>query len=471
MSVSAKIKFTQGGLNPAPGIALIGVLTTPVVVTNADNSNVEIFQWEVIDKPPTSAVPSGIVAVGPVSSFTFVPDQPGGYHIHLRTTDLAGNTSDDFRVFQVPEPSGYVIPPFDALAPALNFSGQKRGWAKAMEELLRHLLAGAGGGGAVVFDDAVPADKSTIRSDRLKQNPVDNPKLGITNLSSDSIGTSPGVVAAYATIGGGDRSDIDANSSYGTIGGGFKNAIKGQFGTVGGGNDNQAGSEFDVFGTEAVVCGGSLNRARGWDSVIAGGTSNTVDPAAVQGLICGGQNGTVSAQNGTIINGYFCAAIGAFSTAHGDACLASGFHSYAKGVNTVASRPFQSSEGQYGGGLGAGAQSCRMAVSFVSATSTNSDFTLDDGVAYLVRVSCTMKQIAGAKRAGFERTMLVHGAGGVAVIDQDIAGPNNAALNMGSGYTLVMSVAGNAIVATLNGGADAFNAGLLYEWVEANDAL
>jgi hypothetical protein len=42
---------------------------------------------------------------------------------------------------------------------------------------------------------------------------------------------------------------------------------------------------------------------------------------------------------------------------------------------------------------------------------------------------------------------------------------------MGTGYTLVMSVVGNAIVATVNAGVDGYNAGILYEWTEANDAL
>ena len=329
-------------------------------------------------------------------------------------------------------------------------------------------------GGAVVFDDAVPANLSTIRSARLQQSQVDNTKPGITNLSSDTSGTSPGAVADFATIGGGDRNDIDVNSLYGTIGGGSQNSVKGQWGTVGGGFLNQAGSEFDALGTEAVVCGGSGNKARGWDSAIVGGTGNSIDPTAIQGLILCGQNGTVTGQNDTIINGYFCTASGGFSTViNGPGCVASGAYSTVVGQQAFASRPHQHSQGRYSavGGTGSGAQSCRMPVTFDSGQLANSDFTLDDGVAYLVRVSCTMKQIGGAKRAGFERTMLVHGAGGVAVIDQDIAGPNNAALNMGTGYTLVMSAAGNAIVATLNAGADNVNAGLLYEWVEANDAL
>lgn len=128
--------------------------------SNEDNSGVEIFTWEVIDKPPTSAVPSGIISSGPAATFQFTPDAAGGYLIHLKTADLAGNVADDFRAFQVPEPSGYIIPPFGAGADALNFGGQSRGWAKYVEEMLRHLLTAGGGGtpggspGQVQFNNA-----------------------------------------------------------------------------------------------------------------------------------------------------------------------------------------------------------------------------------------------------------------------------------------------------------------------------
>jgi hypothetical protein len=101
----------------------------------------------------------------------------------------------------------------------------------------------------------------------------------------------------------------------------------------------------------------------------------------------------------------------------------------------------------------------------------DSTFTLENGLAYLVRVYCVLNKIGALQIAAFERTMLVHAAGGVAVIDQDIPGVNNAALNMGSGYTLVMSAVGPAIVATVNALADAVNVSLCYEWIEQNDAV
>lgn len=140
MAVSALIKFVQGASTPPAGEALIGVLTTPVTCSNGDNSNVANFEWEMIDRPPGSVVPLGIVAVGLVPTFMFIPDVRGGYHLHLTTMDLAGNQAEDFRVFQVPEVSGHVIPPLDAVQAALNFGAQSRGWAKYLEDLLRFVL-------------------------------------------------------------------------------------------------------------------------------------------------------------------------------------------------------------------------------------------------------------------------------------------------------------------------------------------
>lgn len=149
MAVAAKIKFVQGMSDPPAGEALIGVAAVEVVVTNQNNSNVETYEWEMVDAPPGSSVSTGIMASGGVSTVSFTPDLPGGYILRLTVLDLAGNKATDFRVFQIVEASGYLIPPFTATANALNFSGQTRGWAKYLEEMLRYLLLGGGGGGGV----------------------------------------------------------------------------------------------------------------------------------------------------------------------------------------------------------------------------------------------------------------------------------------------------------------------------------
>jgi hypothetical protein len=145
MAVTAKIKFVQGALTPPPGEALIGVTGVPVTASNEDNSNVETMTWTVVDVPPTSAVPIGVQHFGSPINYIFTPDRSGGYLLWLTVTDLAGNRADFELVFQVEEPSGFVIPPFMATAPMLNFGAQKRGWAKYIESILRALLALGGG--------------------------------------------------------------------------------------------------------------------------------------------------------------------------------------------------------------------------------------------------------------------------------------------------------------------------------------
>lgn len=186
MAVTAAVKFTQGVTTDAAGRALIGALTTPVVASNGNNSNVVFWEWEVIDSPPGSAVPVGIVLSGSVASYTFVPDVRGGYHIKLTTRDLAGNTAVDFRVFQVLETTGRAIPPFNAVANALNFAGQLRGWAKYLEQYL-HAIDNAGSGGAFVLADI--ADTSSLAAEiRNIYGEIDR----IANPSTTTLPSTPG---------------------------------------------------------------------------------------------------------------------------------------------------------------------------------------------------------------------------------------------------------------------------------------
>jgi len=151
MSVSASIKFVQALNVGVPGVALLGVLATPVVATNGNDSEVVSWTWSWIDTPAGSLIPRGLIADGVVPSITFAPDARGGYLLELVTKDLAGNQARDLRTFQVAEASGYLIPPFVATDRSFNILGQTRGWAKALEELLRYLISGVGGGGSVAI--------------------------------------------------------------------------------------------------------------------------------------------------------------------------------------------------------------------------------------------------------------------------------------------------------------------------------
>lgn len=152
MPVVASIAFKQGATVGAPGYALIGTDGTAVTVSNGNDAAVENWLFEVVDAPPTSAVPRGVIQNGTLPTYTFTPDVPGGYEFHLVVTDQFGNFAEDFRVFQVAEPSGRYITSFKATDLALNFtippatSPNARGWAPLMEAYLRtvdNLVTGA----------------------------------------------------------------------------------------------------------------------------------------------------------------------------------------------------------------------------------------------------------------------------------------------------------------------------------------
>ena len=143
MSVSAAISFKQGVSTSAPGVSLIGVDGSSVTASNGNNTNVVNWLYEWIDVPPTSVIPHGVVQNGALPTYSFTPDVTGGFLLHLVTTDAFGNFAEDFRVFQVPEASGRIIPPFKGSDVSLNFIisavMNTRGWAPFMEAYLREL--------------------------------------------------------------------------------------------------------------------------------------------------------------------------------------------------------------------------------------------------------------------------------------------------------------------------------------------
>lgn len=139
--MTAAIAFTQGLSSSAPGFALLGVAGTIVTASNGSNAGVTTWTWSLVDVPPTSLLTIGQISTSPTAHFT--PDRPGGYLIHLITTDALGSKSEDFRCFQIAEPSGHIIPPFTAKADALNFLfhgvPNTRGWASFQEEYDRYI--------------------------------------------------------------------------------------------------------------------------------------------------------------------------------------------------------------------------------------------------------------------------------------------------------------------------------------------
>jgi hypothetical protein len=133
MTVSSSLAFTQGLQVGAPGVAIIGVDGTAVVASNGNNANVVTWTFAMVDVPPGSALPIGIVQTGSSPTYTFTPDITGGYLLELTVFDSSGNFAIDYRTFQVPETSGRIIVPFKGTDASLNFIISSvmnlRGWA------------------------------------------------------------------------------------------------------------------------------------------------------------------------------------------------------------------------------------------------------------------------------------------------------------------------------------------------------
>jgi hypothetical protein len=149
MTLAASIKFVQGVTIGTPGVALLGATGTNVTASNGlDSPDVVRSKWTMIGVPGGSSVPTGLMSDGPQKTVIFLPDVRGTYHVELVVFDASGSQKKSRLCFGILETTGRLIPAFDAEAPALNFGGQLRGWAKYMEEYLRAVDSGGGGGGS-----------------------------------------------------------------------------------------------------------------------------------------------------------------------------------------------------------------------------------------------------------------------------------------------------------------------------------
>jgi hypothetical protein len=143
MAVTALIQFNQGGPGTA-GQAFEGTIAGGLVtVTNDDDTGVSTFTFTMLDVPPTSAVPTGVMTTGaPPSSATFTPDVPGTYRVQLEVTD--GTPDVDIRCFGVRNARGVIVPPYQRnpdpkplpgsgypgeKPDEQNYGAQARGWS------------------------------------------------------------------------------------------------------------------------------------------------------------------------------------------------------------------------------------------------------------------------------------------------------------------------------------------------------
>ncbi len=174
-AVSCQIVFSQDLITTPPGVALLGVITDPVTISNGNDSNVGQWTFEVIGAPPTSSLTIGIVQVGTIPTFTFIPDVPGGYLFRLTVQGSNGEIAQDLRVFQTPETSGRIIPPFKSTDDSLNFfigiTQNLSGWANTQGDYDRAIDILAPGSGISSLNGMTGPAVSIIGTDGVFAQP------------------------------------------------------------------------------------------------------------------------------------------------------------------------------------------------------------------------------------------------------------------------------------------------------------
>lgn len=109
------------------------------------------YVWDVLDKPPGSAVPANLGSGPLFQSTTFTPDVPGTYRIRLITN---GGASSSIRLVAITKDStgvnvnrGWRYLAFDERDEEANFAGNTRGYAPDWEFILTDIIANLTGGG------------------------------------------------------------------------------------------------------------------------------------------------------------------------------------------------------------------------------------------------------------------------------------------------------------------------------------
>lgn len=189
----------------------------------------------------------------------------------------------------------------------------------------------------------------------------------VGGLSGNSV--TEGVIAA--TIGGGGRSGEPnrVTDSYGTVGGGQRNAA-GNGGLDGGTHATVAGGHFNAAsGGEATVGGGFSNRATGTTSTIGGGYRN--EASDIYATVGGGQSNVASGLESTVPGGGFNTALGnnSFAAGRGAQALHNGSFVWADtaddGVASTADNQFLI---RAWGGVGINTNSPRATLGLVGST-------------------------------------------------------------------------------------------------------
>jgi hypothetical protein len=122
---------------------MVGVEGVLVAVSNADDTGVVSWEWELLDSPLNSALVPGVLGTAATTSFT--PDNPatpGCYRIKLTVQGADGSVACDVKNFAVPTSQGWILPPFKATAAELNFPGNEEGWESLLNEIFLSISVG-----------------------------------------------------------------------------------------------------------------------------------------------------------------------------------------------------------------------------------------------------------------------------------------------------------------------------------------
>ncbi len=384
------------------------------------------------------------------------------------------------------------------------------------------------GGGflPVVFDDAVPANYSNIRSNRLANQSLfqDNSLIGMVDLSSNTGTTgSLGVRGNYATCVGGDMPSIVGDyaggggyrinaRSLGAWAFGYASFADGECCFAAGRSVVAGRIPTDPLGeAKFAICIGASSNATGQGAICLGGNNNaTADRSTCIGFGCAasdsgavamGVSSTASASQafgagGGQSSGVGGAAFGATTNASdygftsGNSCTTSNGASYAIAQGLLCSvisgathgRAFgrQSTSVRIGqeawsGGQFAAVGDAQWSKYQVKGTSTNgsaaalvdlggNNLTLENGKCYAVKATTIAGRTDAAGRAMFIHDLLVHCTTGTAVIDNDNA---TLAVANGTAWTVAYTAVTNTILCTFTGTAAQTIRGVTtYEWTE-----
>lgn len=308
----------------------------------------------------------------------------------------------------------------------------------------------------------------------------------ISGGASNSIGTFSGGDSGRGTIGGGFNNKIGSLVGEGfgpsaTISGGQYNIISNGFaGVISGGGTNSIKSPVNLGTSYGTISGGNNNNILDADSsIIAGGVSNNIngndgyDGFAVGVFVAGRFNtanpnpvGSRKNVQDSCLIGFGNSTSAQYSFAFGRNCTITedGYYGFAIGRSSKSNRPGQLSYGSLSNFFGnpGNAQSGIMHIGAIASgaitatlqdkvsTSGAMEFTLENQKAYKIRINILANRTDAAGRACYERTLLAHQSGGVAVIDdntlvQDV--PN------GNAWTYSIAATGNIIRITFTGTA------------------